>query len=237
MEKLLNKYISEISKKILLKGISNKTEQQILLQSFKYYDYNSTGFCNYESFIKVNQKIGVLFNNPQDIQKIFAYFDINNEGIINYNDFINKIFKPNVNKTSYKNNTNITYSPNKSQNCSNKHKTNNYSKTNYYSSYENDKKDCILKINKNNQNFDYIPPYKKPFFDKIVNSLLNNEIGAGVALLVLHHGFILGDNNFTNQITIEEFIKIINDNNIDLSISDIQMLFHSYELNKDGFFY
>ena len=40
-----------------------------------------------------------------------------------------------------------------------------------------------------------------------------------------------------NQITIEEFIKIINDNNINLSISDIQMLFHSYELNNDGFFY
>ena len=237
MEKILNKYISELKNKILLKGISNKSERQVLFQAFKYYDSNSNGFCNFENFIKVNQKIGVIFPNLQDIQKIFFYFDINNEGMINYNEFIDKIFKPTM-----KNNIN-KINPNNSKNNNNNNinknipiNRKNYSKTSYFSTYNKETNKNIFK-NNNNKVFDYIPPYKKPFFDKIVNSILNNEIGPGVALLLLHQGFILGDNNFMNQITIEQFIKIINDNNIDLTISDIQMLFHSYELNNDGYFY
>ena len=241
MEKILNNYISELKNKILLKGITNKNETEILFQAFKYYDSNSNGFCNFDTFIKVNQKMGVTLPNPQDFQHIFSIFDLNNEGMINYNEFIDKIFKPTskniknknsaYNPKNYKNNNIIT---NKNLPINNKNKK--YSKTNYFSAYNNEENKNIFK-NNNNKEFNSIPPYKKPFFDKIVNSILFNEIGPGVTLLLLHQGFILGDNNFINQITIEEFIKIINDNNIDLSISDIQMLFHSYELNNDGFFY
>ena len=235
MNEILNRYISELKNKILLKRINNKTEKQILFQTFKYFDKNTNGYCNFEDFIKVNEKIGVILSNPQELQEIFFYFDKNNEGVINYKDFINELFKPTAHNNSNKNNNDnededsYGYSNNK-----------NYSQTNYFSSYNNNdkKENIIFKQNNNiNKNHDRIPPYKKPFFDKIVNSLLKSEIGPSVSLLILHQGFILGDNNIMNQITIEEFIKIINDNHINLSISDIQMLFHSYELNNDGFFY
>ena len=226
MENLLNRYTLEVKNKILLKEISDKNEKQILFQAFKYFDSNTNGYCNYDTFIKVNQKIGVIMPNPQDLQQIFFYFDINNEGIINYKDFIDKIFISSSKQQNVKNNKkNDNYSP----------KNINYSNTSYYSSYSNKKENVIFNNNINNRK--YIPPYKKPFFNKIVNSLLNNDIGPSLALLLLHQGFILGDSNFMNQITIEEFIKIINDNNIELSISDIQMLFHSYELKNDGFFF
>ena len=217
MEDLLNRYTLELKNKISLKGISNKTEKQILFQTFKYFDTNTNGYSNFDTFIKVNQKIGVIMSNPQDFQNIFSFFDKNNEGIINYEDFINKIFT----SSDTKNNQNK--------------KNINYSNTNFFSSYNNKKENMIFKNTLNNRKND--PPYKKPFFDKILNTILNNEIGPSLSLLILHQGFIIGDNNFMNQITIEEFIKIIKNNNIDLSISDIQMLFHSYELNNDGFFY
>ena len=234
MEELINKYISELVNKISLKEITNKSERQILFQAFKYFDYNTNGFCNFDNFLKVNQKLGVIMPNPRDLQKIFFYFDSNKEGLINYEDFIDNIFKQkNENKKNNINNANPQKINKKIQNNI---KAQNYAKTNYFSKYVNNPENNTIK-NNDIKNIKHIPPYKKPFFDKIVNSLLNNEIGPGIALLLLHQGFILGDNNFMNQITIEEFIKIINDNNINLSISDIQMLFHSYELNNDGFFY
>jgi Ca2+-binding EF-hand superfamily protein len=180
-------------------------------------------------------------SDPQDFQKIFLFFDINGEGIINYEDFINKIFpesdsqnsQNNQNNQNSQNNNNLNRNKNMIKN--NSPKIVNYSNTNYFSSYNNKKENSIFKNIFNNKK--NVAPYKKPFFDKILNKLLNNDIGPSLALLILQQGFIIGDNNFMNQITIEEFIKIIKNNNIDLSISDIQMLFHSYELNSDGFFY
>lgn len=237
MNEILNRYISELKNKILLKRINNKTEKQILFQTFKYFDKNTNGYCNFEDFIKVNEKIGVILSNPQELKKIFFYFDTNNEGVINYKDFINELFKSTAHNNSNKNN-NINENEDEDSNDFSNNK--NYSQTNYFSSYNNNdkKENVIFKQNNNiNKNHDKIPPYKKPFFDKILNNLLKSEIGPSVSLLILHQGFILGDNNIMNQITIEEFIKIINDNHINLSISDIQMLFHSYELNNDGFFY
>ena len=72
MEVILEKYKSEITNKINLLGIKNKNIAQIFLQTFKYFDKNSTGYCNYSTFIKVNQKLGII-SNPQDFQKIFFY--------------------------------------------------------------------------------------------------------------------------------------------------------------------
>ena len=204
MEDLLLKYTYELSNKINLLGIRNKSPVDILLQNFKYFDKNSTGFCNYSSFIKVNKKLGIILE-PQEFQKIFFYYDTTNEEVINYKDLINDLFNSNnvINDNSIENNNHIL----------------------------NNTSDIINKENKN------IPPNKKPFFEKMINNLINNELGPGVNLLILYQGFILGDKNYRKKLTLNEFVKIMNDNNINLSISDIQMLFHSYNLNNEGFFY
>ena len=70
MEDLLLKYTYELSNKINLLGIRNKSPVDVLLQNFKYFDKNSTGFCNYSTFIKVNKKLGIILE-PQEFQKIF----------------------------------------------------------------------------------------------------------------------------------------------------------------------
>jgi Ca2+-binding EF-hand superfamily protein len=209
MEDLLFKYKSELKNKIELQGIKNKPFSQILLQSFKYFDKNSSGLCNYDTFIKVNKKFDIILE-PQEFQKIFFYYDVNNEEIIYYNDLINDIFNSNDND----NIINLNYEDENSQN----NILNNLS-------------------NISNKNSNNIPPYKKPFFEKIINNLLNNELGPSIALLIFYQGFILADNNYIQKFTLKEFVKIMNDNDINLSISDIQTLFHTYNLNNDGFFY
>ena len=76
---------------------------------------------------------------------------------------------------------------------------------------------------------------KEPFFDKLVNILIQN--GGAISLISLFKEFKLLDFNNANRLTIDDFIKIISENKIGLSISEIQLLFHSYEFNSNGFFY
>ena len=205
MEELLDKYRTELINKIKLQGIQNKTFEQILLQNFKYFDKNSSGYCTFNIFTKVNQKLGINLQS-NELQKIFFYYDTTNDEIINYNDLINDLFHINDN--------NIINTKN---NCE-----------------KNLLKDSDETLNKNYKN---IPPYKKPFFEKIIDNLINNELGPGVSLLILYQGFILGDKNLEEKLTLNGFLHIINDNNINLTISDIQMLFRYYDLNNDGFFF
>lgn len=209
MEELLKKYSFELKNKIKLKGIANKTDKQILYQAFKYLDKNTSGFCNYTTFLIINQKFDVILSE-EEFQKLFFYFDKNNEKLINYNDFINVI----INKE------------NKEQNLSNK------------SINTNNLVFKGIKENKTiNNNIDNIPLYKKPFFQKIKYYLINNEIGPNIILLILYQEFILADKDLTGKLTLNEFVKIINDNKINLSIGDIQMLLREYGLNNDGNFY
>ena len=205
MEELLDKYRKEIIYKIKLQGIQNKTNEEILLQNFKYFDKNSTGYCTFNIFLKINQKLNIDFQS-NELEKIFSYYDTTNDELIKYNDLINDIF--NIN-----NNNNINYIKNESEN-----------------NFMNNSEEILDK------NIKKIPPYKKPFFEKIVDNLINNELGPGVSLLILYQGFILGDKNLEGKLTLKEFVQIVNDNNINLTISDIQMLFRYYDLNNDGFF-
>ena len=46
----------------------------------------------------------------------------------------------------------------------------------------------------------------------------------------------MADKNYEQKLTLNEFVKVMNDNNVNLTISDIQMLFHCYNLNNDGYF-
>lgn len=45
------------------------------------------------------------------------------------------------------------------------------------------------------------------------------------------------DYNSSSRINIDDFVRIITEFKISISITDIQMLFHSYELYKNGLFF
>ena len=74
--------------------IPNKTEEQILIQYFKYYDLEGSGFCNLRNFIKSHERLGVVLSKIKDIEEIFNEFDVNKTGIINYKTFAHNIFTP-----------------------------------------------------------------------------------------------------------------------------------------------
>ena len=207
---LLSKYIKELKLKISLKMIPNKTEDYILYQNFKFFDLDSSGFCNLQNFMRANEKIGVVMNKVSDLQEIFNFFDKEKSGVIDYKKFCKEIFNLNIENDPNENNNN--------------NQSNNNNNLNYKSRFN--QKSNIFNDDINN---------KKPFFEKLINIL---SLGNGARnLMNLHKQFKIVDFNNINRLTIEDFIKIISENKIGLSISDIQILFHNYELNSNGIFY
>ena len=72
--------------------IPNKTEEQILYQQFKFFDLDSSGFCNLQNFIKANDRLGVVLPNMQNFEIIFNFFSDNETSLLNYRKFIGEIF-------------------------------------------------------------------------------------------------------------------------------------------------
>ena len=72
--------------------IPNKTEEQILYQQFKFYDLDSSGFCNLQNFIKANDRLGVVLPKIENFEIIFNFFADNEASLLNYRKFIREIF-------------------------------------------------------------------------------------------------------------------------------------------------
>ena len=72
--------------------IPNKTEEQILYQQFKFYDLESSGFCNLQNFIKANDRLGVILPSTENFEIIFNFFADKESSLLNYRKFIHEIF-------------------------------------------------------------------------------------------------------------------------------------------------
>ena len=85
--------------------IPNKTEEQILYQQFKFYDLDSSGFCNLQNFIKTNDRLGVVLPKVENFEIIFNFFCDVETSLLNYRKFIREIFnfKPKTEKKEEKN--------------------------------------------------------------------------------------------------------------------------------------
>jgi Ca2+-binding EF-hand superfamily protein len=85
--------------------IPNKTEEQILYQQFKFYDLDSSGFCNLQNFIKTNDRLGVVLPKVENFEIIFNFFCDGETSLLNYRKFIREIFnfKPKTDKKEEKN--------------------------------------------------------------------------------------------------------------------------------------
>ena len=72
--------------------IPNKTNEQILYQQFKYFDLDSTGYCTLQTFVRVQNRIGVVLPKIKDFEIIFNYFSDPETSLLNYKRFCKDIF-------------------------------------------------------------------------------------------------------------------------------------------------
>ena len=54
---------------------------------------NSTGSSSFQDFLKVNKRLGIVFNNEKNFEKIFKYFAEPDTSLINYKKFCQIIFE------------------------------------------------------------------------------------------------------------------------------------------------
>jgi len=66
--------------------------EQLLLQSFKFFDMDNSGGLNPLEFSKAIEKIGIMIPTKQDLQTLFSLYDISGDGVIDYREFASGIF-------------------------------------------------------------------------------------------------------------------------------------------------
>ena len=270
MEDLLRRYRRELNQRINLKKNLNKTNEQIILDNFKYFDLTSSDYCNINNFIKVNERIGVKMRNKDELYKIFSYFDNKDSGLINYRIFSREILNTYSNYNNNHNNYNNEYKNKKSKdnyyynneynekkssdinNNSHRHlhkyssfndnnysiplnnkKSNQYKDDKYNKEYENHKKNYYDNNNSNKKNLK-----EKPFLNKLISYLLNNNnYLPSKSALILYKNFKNNQNKLYQRISLNEFMDLIINSKINLELNDIGILFNHYQNSKDGIFY
>ena len=104
MEDLLRIYKKELFERIALKKTINKTNEQIMLDNFKYFDLNGNNYSSLNEFIRANERIGIKMRKKDDFVKLFNYFDKNRAGFINYRLFIKHVLDLNNDNNYHANN-------------------------------------------------------------------------------------------------------------------------------------
>ena len=259
MEDLLRVYKKELLERISLKKTLTKTNEQIILDNFKYFDLNGNNYCNQNEFIKANERIGIKMLKNAELIKIFKYFDKNFSNVINYRLFAKQILdinnqSPNnyfIKKNNYIINNDTNYNNYDELNNNKKsHKRNGYIKRNmeshdniiFNTEYEqfNNKKNLVEENSYDNSNISEFNNRKinikeQPCFNKIISFLLqNNKYLPSKALLLFYKNFKMRS---FNNIPIEELINILSINKIDLYINNIYELFNYYKNDRDRNFY
>ena len=266
MEDLLRRYRRELNQRINLKKNSNKTNEQIILDNFKYFDLTSSDYCNANNFIKVNERIGVKMRNKDELYKIFSYFDNKDSGLINYRIFareILNIYSNHNNQNNYNNEyKNKTSKDNYYINTEFNEKfgpginNNNNRQLQKYSSFNNDNHYIPFKNKRSNEdkhNKEYENQKKnyydnnnnkkthikeKPFLDKLISNLLNNDnYLPSKTVLLLYKNFKNNQNKLYKRISLNEFMDLISSSKINIDTNDNRNLFNHYQNSKDGIFY
>ena len=185
MEDVLRIYKKELLERISLKKTLTKTNEQIILENFKYFDLSGNNYCNLNEFIKANERIGIKMQKKDDLIKIFKYFDKNYSNVINYRLFAKQILVINNNQVN-----NFNYI--KTNNYINNNINNNYNANKAYEEFKNNKSN-------NNKRIGYMKRNMESYDNIIFNSEYdknNNNI-----------------NNFTKDETNYEDNSISNNNN------------------------
>lgn len=70
------------------------SNEVILLKAFKFTDLSDTGFCNPNNFLRTLNKLGINIVNKENLIDYFNLYDRDRTGRIKYRDFITEIFAP-----------------------------------------------------------------------------------------------------------------------------------------------
>ena len=92
INELKNIFEYEIKRKLAQRARSTADEFRILMNGFKFYDYDYTGKVNQTEFVKGILRTGLSGFNESDIRSVFSCYDINNTGYVDYKNFCDYLY-------------------------------------------------------------------------------------------------------------------------------------------------
>ena len=166
----------EIKRKLTERARNPADELRILINGFKFYDFDYTGKLDKNNWVKGILRTGLSGFSETDLFSLFDSYDVNKSGLIDYKNYSNYIYgreelKPLPNPKSNNNqsqqdvnnnlNTNAKTPINNSTNTNVKTPNNQMNQQQIENQYQNNKNQIIQETNQNQNN---------------VNNINNNQI-------------------------------------------------------------
>jgi len=233
----------EIKRKISEKARYPADEFRILMNGFKFYDYNNTGKVNKTEFVKGILRSGLSGFNESDLLSLFSCYDLSNSGFVDYKNFCNYLYgrEPLKGTSNSQNQTQTT--TDESINNNQRQKTPIVSQNNNMNTNNNNQNNQNLSgpqnINQapteqlqNQQNID--PNQTKEYFHKLIMSI-KDQINTNNGLTFYTFLFEVKNNSDQNQtITIENFANVFKNIGLNISQNDISNLFNLLDFSQSG---
>ena len=239
IEELKNIFEYEIKRKLSERARSSADELRILLNGFKFYDYEYTGRANQTQFVKGILKTGLSGFNESDIRQLFDYYDRNHAGFIDYKNYCNYLYGRETLKTFEGENQDIK----QNEIIENKTDENKIKKVKTpINSEQKIKKPINPKIEnipEKQQTKNEIKPemdseQTKEYFTKLINTIKNKiHLNNGLN----YYSFLLELNNASDEnkiIVLSNFIKVFQNLGINLSEEEISSFFNLIDFSKKG---
>ena len=237
----------EIKRKISEKARSPADEFRILMNGFKFYDYNNTGKLNKTEFVKGILRSGLSGFNESDLLSLFSCYDITNSGFVDYKNFCNYLYgreplkgiSNSQNETQNQTQTTIDESSNNNQrqktpivNQNDNLNANNNIQNNQNLSGQQSMNQAPPEQMQNQQNID--PSQTKEYFHKLIMSI-KDQINTNNGLTYYTFLFEVKNNSDQNQtITIENFINVFKNLGLNIPQNDISNLFNLLDFSQTG---
>ena len=256
MEELRKIFEHEIKRKLAERARSSADEYRILMNGFKFYDYDYTGFVNETEFVKSILRTGLSGFNDIDLRNLFKCYDNdkNNSGKIDYKNYCSYLcgreeLNPIPNSQNEKNNEMQNQNiDNNNQQLNQKQKTPIQNRKTPITQEETNKisqniNEQQIPPNQSNnpqpqmeENGQNVPNNQeaKEYFQKLVNSLkdkinINNGITYYTFLYELKNG---SDEN--NQLPINVLSNAFNSIGINLPQNDLNNFFNLLDFSNSG---
>ena len=237
----------EIKRKISERARSPADEFRILMNGFKFYDYNNTGKVNKTEFVKGILRSGLSGFNESDLLSLFSCYDLSNSGFVDYKNFCNYLYGREPlkgasslqNETQNQTQTTIDESTNNNQRQktpivnpnANMNENNNNQNNQNLSGQQNINQASPEQI-QNQQNID--PNQTKEYFHKLIISI-KDQINTNNGLT--YYTFLLEVKNNSDQnqtITIENFVNVFKNIGLNIPQNDISNLFNLLDFSQTG---
>ena len=240
---LKNIFESEIKRRLAERARSPAGELRILLNGFKFYDYNNSGKVNQIEFIKGILRTGLSGFNDSDLRSLFSCYDPNNSGFVDYKNFCNYLYGKEslIPFSNSQNETNISENINSNSPLMEKQKTS-----------INQNNNINNEINQNNQEqqnlnqIQQIPPEKtqvqenmdpsqtKDYLKNLIISL-KDQIHTNNGLTYYNFLLELKKNSDENQnVSKENFVSLFKNLGLNISQNDAINLFNLLDISGTG---